>query len=163
MSTLESIRRAEKELDRRFEGKLVINRDLDRTLVRFQANKKQTCSRWFKYKEGFSAALVRYLLDKLGIDSGRLLDPFAGSGATLSLPSGVWMLSASSCSLWAARSSKPARCAASADDPVMVDVLDHWLEEKPWRKERIGPFRPPSYHSRSLLAIDGPPRVNIHP
>ena len=83
MSTLESIRRAEKELDRRFEGKLVINRDLDRTLVRFQANKKQTCSRWFKYKEGFSAALVRYLLDKLGIDSGRLLDPFAGSGATL--------------------------------------------------------------------------------
>ena len=73
MSTLESIRRAEKELDRRFEGKLVINRDLDRTLVRFQANKKQTCSRWFKYKEGFSAALVRYLLDKLGIDSGRLL------------------------------------------------------------------------------------------
>jgi hypothetical protein len=40
MSTLESIRRTEKELERRFEGKLVVNRDLNRTLVSFQANKR---------------------------------------------------------------------------------------------------------------------------
>lgn len=65
MPTLETIRRAEKELERRFEGKLVINRDLNRTLVSFQANKRQNHYRWFKYKEGFSASLVQYLLEKL--------------------------------------------------------------------------------------------------
>lgn len=83
MLNLDALRQVEKELERRFEGKLVINRDLDRTLVSFQANKRQNHYRWFRYKEGFSASLVQYLLDKLRIDSGRLLDPFAGSGASL--------------------------------------------------------------------------------
>ena len=67
----------------RFDGKLRVNHDLNRTLVSFQANKRRNRYRWFEYKEGFSASLVDYLLDKLEIDRGRILYPFAGSGATL--------------------------------------------------------------------------------
>jgi DNA modification methylase len=137
MLTLEVIRRAEKELERRFEGKLIVNRDLDRTLVSFQANKRQSRYRWFKYKEGFSASLIQYLLDKLRMDSGRLLDPFAGSGAALFGAAkrgldavGIELLPIG-CQVIEAR-----KRTASADAPLIAAALDRWLEEKPWRKEK---------------------------
>jgi DNA modification methylase len=61
-----------------------VNRDLDRTLVSFQANKKEPFYAWFKYKEGFSSRLVEYFLDKYKPNfAGSILDPFAGAGATL--------------------------------------------------------------------------------
>jgi DNA modification methylase len=56
---------------------------LKRTLVSFQANKKEPFYRWFKYKEGFSKNLINYYLDKYADKSGHILDPFAGAGATL--------------------------------------------------------------------------------
>ncbi len=56
---------------------------LSRSLVGFQANKNRPVYRWYKFKEAFSASLVEYLLQKYGIRSGRILDPFAGSGAAL--------------------------------------------------------------------------------
>ena len=56
---------------------------LNRTLVSFQANKKESFYRWFKYKEGFSRRLVDYFIDKYHPSIGHILDPFAGSGATL--------------------------------------------------------------------------------
>jgi len=56
---------------------------LNRTLVSFQANKKESFYRWFKYKEGFSKRLIDYFLDKYHPSTGHILDPFAGSGATL--------------------------------------------------------------------------------
>lgn len=56
---------------------------LDRKLVSFQANKNEPFFRWFKYKEGFSSALVRYFLERYGDTTGKLLDPFAGSGTSL--------------------------------------------------------------------------------
>ncbi len=62
---------------------LHVNYDLDRTLVSFQANKHENGHRWCKYKEGFSAALMRYIFDRLDLTSGNLLDPFAGSGTAL--------------------------------------------------------------------------------
>ncbi len=142
MLALETIRRIEKEQESRFEDKLIVNYDLDRTLVSFQANKRRNRYRWFKYKEGFSAALVQYLLDKLRIDSGRLLDPFAGSGATLFeaakrglnsvgielLPVGCQVIEAH----------KHACNNASA----IAAVLGRWLEEKPWQSEKESiPFR----------------------
>jgi DNA modification methylase len=83
VATLETIKEAERELTRRFADRLVVNCDLDRTLVSFQANKRRSAFRWFKYKEGFSAGLVHYILRSVGIDSGKLIDPFAGSGAAL--------------------------------------------------------------------------------
>ncbi len=56
---------------------------LNRTLVSFQANKKEPFFRWFKYKEGFSKRLIDYFLDMYHPSKGNILDPFAGSGATL--------------------------------------------------------------------------------
>jgi DNA modification methylase len=137
MPTLESIRNTEKQLDRRFDGKLIINPDLDRTLVSFQANKRQTQYRWFKYKEGFSASLVRYLLDKLHVVSGRLLDPFAGSGAALFGAAkrgldalGIELLPVG-CQVIEAR-----KLAMSTEAPAIASTLQRWLMDKPWRKEK---------------------------
>jgi len=52
-------------------------------MVSFQANKKENGYRWFKYKEGFSAALMRYVFEMTGVKSGLILDPFAGAGTAL--------------------------------------------------------------------------------
>lgn len=61
---------------------LVPSPQLDRKLVSFQANKADAIFRLFKYKEGFSAALVAYFLDNLDLDTGPVLDPFSGTGTT---------------------------------------------------------------------------------
>lgn len=70
-------------LYQRFRDRITPNPALDRTLVSFQANKQARFYGWFKYKEGFSEALVRYLLQTLMPQPGMLLDPFAGSGSAL--------------------------------------------------------------------------------
>ena len=77
------LKQADRELQEKYSDRLVVNPDLDRKLVSFQANKYESESRWWKYREGFSSALVRYISDKTGMRSGRVLDPFAGSGTTL--------------------------------------------------------------------------------
>ena len=64
----------------RFKDRIAVNPALSRQLVSWQSNKQEAGFRWFKFKEGFSVALVRYLLSFLG-DRGSLLDPFAGTGA----------------------------------------------------------------------------------
>jgi len=70
-------------LTAQFAGKLRIEQALTRQLVSFQANKQRPKYRWYKYKEAFSADLVEFMLHHYGITSGRVLDPFAGSGTTL--------------------------------------------------------------------------------
>ncbi|MFH1893465.1 MAG: site-specific DNA-methyltransferase [Candidatus Zixiibacteriota bacterium] len=80
---LAEIASLEDDLTREYSGRLVVNQDLDRTLVSFQANKRESGSRWCKYKEAFSAALIRYIFQKVGPIHGRILDPFAGSGTAL--------------------------------------------------------------------------------
>ncbi len=57
--------------------------NLSRKVVSFQANKDEPIYRWFKYKEGFSSALVKYFLTEYSPKPGKLLDPFAGAGTTL--------------------------------------------------------------------------------
>jgi DNA modification methylase len=68
-----------------YKGKLKINRQINRTLISFQANKNEPFYRWFKYKEGFSSAFVKYILNLFGAsDLGQtVLDPFAGIGTTV--------------------------------------------------------------------------------
>lgn len=83
LSQVELIKSADARLEGRFAAKLQVNRDLKRTLVSFQANKSEPGFRWFKYKEGFSSSLVDYLFDKYKVTSGKIIDPFAGSGAAL--------------------------------------------------------------------------------
>ena len=67
----------------RFRDRIQHNPDLARRLVSYQANKEIPFYRWFKYREGFTAQLVNYLLEKVHPLPGILLDPFAGSGAAL--------------------------------------------------------------------------------
>jgi len=66
-----------------YEEVIQTNRQLDRSLVSFQANRKLGFYSWLKYKEGFSARLVDRLLDEYGLSRGTLLDPFAGIGTSL--------------------------------------------------------------------------------
>lgn len=66
-----------------FKDRLQTAHHLDRKTVSFQANKTQPVYRWFKYKEGFSSALVKHFLSEYSSKPGRLLDPFAGSGTSL--------------------------------------------------------------------------------
>lgn len=67
----------------RFSEKLEIADQLNRQAVSFQTNKVSPVYRWVKYKEGFSAELVRHFVNRYAPDTGKLLDPFAGSGTSL--------------------------------------------------------------------------------
>jgi len=67
----------------RLENRLETAYNLNRKVVSFQANKDEPVYRWFKYKEGFSAQLVKYFLSEYSPKPGRVLDPFAGVGTTL--------------------------------------------------------------------------------
>jgi len=67
----------------RLSDKLEIAYNLSRKVVSFQANKEEPIYRWFKYKEGFSSALVKYFLSEYSAKPGKILDPFAGAGTAL--------------------------------------------------------------------------------
>jgi DNA modification methylase len=71
-------------LMREYESNIRVDYTLNRKTVSFQGNKEIPFYRWYKYKEGFSANLVEYYIRRHGIDTTKkVLDPFAGSGATL--------------------------------------------------------------------------------
>lgn len=78
-----ALRRLDDSLARRFNGALRVAPALTRRVVSFQANKSAPRYRWFKYKEAFSADLVRHLLSLHGAESGAALDPFAGAGTAM--------------------------------------------------------------------------------
>ena len=80
---LRSVELAFAVLESRYRERLVVDAQLTRQLVSFQANKERASYRWYKYKEGFSAALVEHFLLRFGLTKGILLDPFAGSGTAL--------------------------------------------------------------------------------
>ena len=82
MITLDNITEENKRLEEYFIDKLEVNHDLKRTLVSFQANKKTPGYRWYKFKEGYSSELVKYVFSKLNIKKGKLIDPFTGSGTS---------------------------------------------------------------------------------
>jgi DNA modification methylase len=77
-----NVRSARQALFEKYRDRMAVNEALNRSLVSYQSNRQRPFFRWFKYKEGFSAALVEYVLDHFGLRSGCLLDPFAGSGAS---------------------------------------------------------------------------------
>ncbi|MFQ5614959.1 MAG: DNA methyltransferase [Anaerolineales bacterium] len=55
-----------------------------RKLVSYQGNKGAIVHGWIKYREGFSAQLVKDLIKEFGIKrGGKVLDPFSGSSTTL--------------------------------------------------------------------------------
>ncbi|MCD4794652.1 MAG: hypothetical protein K8R54_15560 [Bacteroidales bacterium] len=71
------------KLLQKFKHKLSEDKYLSRQLVSFQANKTSPKYRWFKYKEGFSANLINYYIEKFNLQKKRILDPFAGVGTSL--------------------------------------------------------------------------------
>ncbi|MCI0724590.1 MAG: hypothetical protein L0338_37345 [Acidobacteria bacterium] len=72
-------------LHEQYGQKLIINPELSRSLISFQANKSIPYYRWLKYKEAFSSEFVLYILSKFKAPNfaARVLDPFAGAGTTL--------------------------------------------------------------------------------
>ena len=72
-------------LHRRFQDRLTVRNHLTRRYVSYQGNRSQPGLRWMRYKEGFSADLVR---DALASADGPVLDPFAGIGTTALIAGG---------------------------------------------------------------------------
>jgi len=127
------IEREDANLTAYFRPKLKVNYDLTRALVSFQANKTAAGYRWFKFKEGFSSVLVNYVFDQLRIGTGKIVDPFAGSGTTLLSASeralnalGIELLPIG-CEIVRARK-------ASLQHPdEVIGMLRNWIRQKPWQ------------------------------
>jgi len=74
---------ARKELEKHFCEKIETTDYFNRKSVSFQLSKNDILHSWLRYKEGFSANLVNFLLDEFCIQSGEwIMDPFMGSGTT---------------------------------------------------------------------------------
>lgn len=131
---LNAIAALDRDLLRHFGCKVVVEPVLNRQMVSFQANKVRPAYRWYKYKEAYSAALVEYLLDRGAVNSGVLLDPFAGSGTTLFAASrlgldadGIELLPIGQ-EIVAARELLVGPCAGEA-----LAALERWLASEPWQ------------------------------
>jgi site-specific DNA-methyltransferase (cytosine-N4-specific) len=62
---------------------MVVSSEFNRQSVSYQLSKNDCLHRWLKYKEGFSADLVKRLLQEFNLKAGdTVLDPFVGSGTT---------------------------------------------------------------------------------
>jgi len=120
-------------LEARFRPKLKVNPRLSRQLVSFQANKDIPGYRWYRYKEGFSEALIQYILDTLHLDSGTLLDPFAGTGTTL-FASAHQGLHATGIELLPIGSEVIAVRELASKTPLegLIVSLRRWRDDKPW-------------------------------
>src|SRR5689334_10084425 len=81
--SISDIEIADDLLTLKYQKKLVYDSTFTRQLVSFQSSKKESRYRWYKFKEGFSSALVKHFLSKYRHGDGKVLDPFAGSGTTL--------------------------------------------------------------------------------
>lgn len=124
------------KLESKYKGKLKVNPDLTRTLVSFQASKKTASYRWFKFKEGYSPALVNYCLDKTDVHDGTLLDPFAGSGTSLFAASERGMNSVGIELLPIAEEIIEVRkIIINSDKIALVKTLNKWLKTKPWNEK----------------------------
>jgi DNA modification methylase len=132
--SLSEIRRLDDELYKNMSSKFHLESALSRSLVSFQANKSREVYRWYKFKEGFSASLIEYVLGRYNISKGRILDPFAGSGTTLFAASakginseGIELLSICQKIISA---KKILESEFTNEDN---SVLKKWLTDKPWK------------------------------
>lgn len=136
LDSLEIIQTGNADLERRFAAKLRVNPRLSRQLVSFQANKNKPAYRWFKYKEGFSEALVHYLITTLNLQHGRLLDPFAGAGTTLFAASGSGLNSVGIEVLPIGCEIIEVRKQVQGHEPELREALQRWMNSKPWLMDR---------------------------
>jgi DNA modification methylase len=137
-TALSEIGNLERKLTEHFQNKIKLQPDLTRQLVSFQANKPRPTYRWYKYKEAFSASLIEMLLSKYGITSGRVLDPFAGSGTALFAASdagidadGVELLPVGQQIILARK------CLEKEFTATDVATLKRWETERPWHQSKV--------------------------
>lgn len=125
------------KLEAKYKKILNVNPDLNRMLVSFQANKHQSSYRWYKFKEGYSSALVSYYLDQLGVNSGNVLDPFAGTGTSLFVSAerglntvGLELLPIGYEVMWVRRA------ILNGQQEEIIKTIKMWLSKEPWKKEK---------------------------
>lgn len=132
---LDAIGKLDLALKRRFEDRLTVQKSLTRSLVSFQSNKGRPLYRWYKYKEAFSAPLLEYLFHKYQI-SGRILDPFAGSGTTLFAASEIGAPSEGIELLPIGQQIIKTRKLLESDFSVEdFAALNRWIIDRPWKKQ----------------------------
>jgi len=139
---LKKIDRLDRELLKTFEGNFQRNGSFNRTLVSFQANKERPVYRWYKFKEGFSAQLIDYLLRLQNVKRGaRLLDPFAGSGTSLFVASAAGLHAEGIELLPIGQQVIAAKKVLEGFSASDFSALDRWLRNRPWeRAERRVPL-----------------------
>ncbi len=124
------------DLYNHFSEALVIDDNLTRQLVSFQANKTRTYYRWYKYKEAFSADLVDYLFRKYNISKGEILDPFAGAGTALFACSSLGYNSVGIEVLPVGQKIIEVNALARGEYRHGIILgLDQWLSRKPWNND----------------------------
>ena len=132
--TLEKIIHEDKQLENELKNFLLIDRFLTRKIVSFQANKIRESYRWYKYKEGFSASLIEYLLDSFPMpNNAKLLDPFAGSGVALFVSSELGVEATGIELLPIGHEIIRANQIAKSDSKTqIIKRLSYWIKNKPW-------------------------------
>jgi DNA modification methylase len=131
---LEEVYKFNAEYERRYKDKLLLQPSLNRSLVSFQANKSRAVYRWFKYKEAFSAGLVELLLDREGVSSGVLLDPFAGIGTALFVASALGIKAEGIELLPIGQRVITIKQLIDRDiTPDDIEILARWVEIRPWK------------------------------
>lgn len=130
-------------LEKKYAALIRVDPRLTRKDVSFQANKSTPVLRWYKYKEGFSGALVSRYLTELEFPAQSILDPFAGAGTTLAQSVEEGFDSEGIELLPIGRLLIEARLALSRDniDAVLADVA-HWLNARPWATRGGAPAIP---------------------
>ena len=130
---LSQIERLDRELHEHFKDKFVLHSPLSRSLVSFQANKTRPVYRWYKYKEAFSASLIEYLFHKYRITSGKILDPFAGSGTALFVAASVGINAEGIEILPIGQQITITRRLLESEFTIDdFAALDRWLRTRPW-------------------------------
>jgi DNA modification methylase len=131
---LNRIKVVDEQITERFRTRMRVNVALDRTLVSFQGNRTEVGHRWCKYREGFSADLIRYIISETKM-TGPILDPFAGSGTALFVASengldaiGIELLPCS------AEIIQVRHAVLSADKATLAEKLRIASKERVWLK-----------------------------
>jgi hypothetical protein len=125
------------EIEKHYKSRLIVNNQLNRSVVSFQANKSEPIYRWFKYREGFSRELIEYCLSEINAKADdTILDPFAGTGASIFTAakfglSGVGIeLMPVGCYFMEAR-----QFVHSKSNKLIIDIAKKTLTDKAWKLE----------------------------